>query len=299
MPKKKRQSTLSGFFCKPKPKDAEPAASAKRKREDDSPITPAQRKRMEDSRKLSLLRREAKEKGEKPPTKLPSDILTLPGTWADVLKNQPKSGHFIRLRKLLATEYVSKTIFPPKDLLFEAFKRCDFKNVRAVIVGQDPYHGPGQAHGLCFSVQNGVRIPPSLRNIYKELKTDFDGTFVPPTHGNLSKWADQGVLLLNTVLTVRKGQANSHRKKGWEEFTDAVIRVISEKKEGVVFLVWGRPAEKKTRLVMRRKHLVLTSSHPSPLGATKTAKPFIGCRHFTKANAYLKSKGKKEIDWQL
>lgn len=295
---KKTQSTLSGFF-KPKAKDAAPPAPKKRKLEDDSPITPEQRRRMEDSRKLAMMRLEAKKKGLKPPTKLPADILTLPGTWAEVLKDQAKSGHFQRLRKLLTSEYQNKVIFPPKKFLFEAFKRCDFKDVRVVIVGQDPYHGAGQAHGLCFSVQKGTRVPPSLRNIYKELKSDSEGLFVPPKHGDLSRWADQGVLLLNTVLTVRQGQANSHRKKGWEEFTDAVIRAISEKKEGVVFLCWGRPAEAKTRLVLRRKHCVLTSSHPSPLGATKTAKPFIGCRHFSKANAYLKSKGKKEIDWQL
>ncbi len=197
----------------------------------------------------------------------------------------------------LRKEYRSKTIYPEKTHIFEAFKRCDFANLKVVIIGQDPYHGPGQAHGLCFSVLRPVRPPPSLKNIYKELHADVG--FKMPTHGDLTKWSDQGVFLLNTALTVRKGQANSHKDCGWHKFTDAVIREIGRQKKGVVFLCWGRHAQSKVKIIDRRKHHVITSSHPSPLGATKTKEPFIGSRCFSRTNALLEKQGIEAVDWSL
>ena len=196
--------------------------------------------------------------------------------------------------------YRTKTVFPPRADIFAAFNETPWDNVRVVVIGQDPYHGTGQAHGLCFSVRRGNRVPPSLRNIYKELATDIPG-FTKPSHGFLSEWATQGVLLLNTVLTVQKATAYSHRKKGWETFTAAALRKLAREREGLVFLCWGSGAHKLADEcgVSPRKHLVLKSSHPSPLGATKTKSPFIGSRCFSKANAYLKERGLKEIDWRV
>jgi len=200
-------------------------------------------------------------------------------------------------------------VFPPAEETFAALNLTPLREVKVVIVGQDPYHGPGQAHGLCFSVKKGAAIPPSLRNIYKELSND-PGVDFPrggqmPTHGNLELWAKQGVLLLNAVLTVQKSKANSHKKKGWEEFTDEVIRVLLEKNErGLVFLLWGKPAAKKAHTVIDRagsksKYVILHSSHPSPLGAAKTNAPFLGSRCFGKANATLKEMGLDPIDWNV
>lgn len=185
-------------------------------------------------------------------------------------------------------------IYPPADQVFEAFRRTDFDQIKVVILGQDPYHGPDQAHGLCFSVQPGIRIPPSLVNIYKELASDIPG-FEIPNHGYLADWADQGVLLLNTVLTVNAGQAHSHASLGWETFTDKVIELINAEREGVVFLLWGSHAQKKGRHIDTSKHFVLKAPHPSPLSAHRG---FLGCRHFSQTNAILIEQGKSAIDWQ-
>jgi len=189
------------------------------------------------------------------------------------------------------------TIYPPLEDVFSALNLCPLKDVKCVIVGQDPYHQPGQGHGLAFSVRKGVTPPPSLRNIFKEAVDDVG--IIAPTHGNLESWARQGVLLLNTVLTVRKGEANSHAKLGWEEFTDVIINAINEKNESVVFLLWGSPAAKKASCVDETKHTVIRTSHPSPLGATKTISPFLGSRCFSRANEALVASGKAPIDWNV
>ncbi|HYF66956.1 MAG TPA: uracil-DNA glycosylase, partial [Ohtaekwangia sp.] len=180
----------------------------------------------------------------------------------------------------------------PGKEIFRAFDSCSFEDVKVVIIGQDPYHGPGQANGLCFSVRDGVRVPPSLQNIFKEIKLDLGKPI--PVSGDLGRWADQGVLLLNATLTVRGSSPGSHQKKGWEEFTDQIIRTISDEKEHVVFLLWGAYAQKKGEVIDRKKHLVLMSPHPSPFSADRG---FFGCKHFSKTNEYLRSKGLKEIDW--
>lgn len=187
-----------------------------------------------------------------------------------------------------------KVIFPPGPEIFAAFNHTPFNAVRVVILGQDPYHGPGQAHGLCFSVQPGVAVPPSLLNIYKEIERDLD--LPRPDHGCLLPWADRGVLLLNSVLTVERGRANAHQGKGWEGFTDAAIDALNREREGVVFLLWGSYAQKKGQLIDRRRHHVLTSVHPSPLSAYRG---FIGCGHFSASNRFLQSHGQPPVDWSL
>jgi len=200
--------------------------------------------------------------------------------------------YFQKLSAFVREEYQKYKIYPPGGKIFNAFDSCPFDQVKVVILGQDPYHGPNQANGLAFSVSNGVPIPPSLKNIYKELKADLG--VEPPGHGNLERWAHQGVLLLNATLTVRRGAAGSHQGKGWELFTDAVLRILSEQQEGLVFILWGAYAKRKGALIDRSKHYVIESAHPSPLSATSG---FFGSRPFSKANAYLESKGKKPIDW--
>ena len=187
-----------------------------------------------------------------------------------------------------------KIVFPPPRQIFAALDATPFDAVKVVILGQDPYHGPGQAHGLCFSVQPGVPVPPSLRNMYAELQRDLG--FVPPRHGCLTRWAEQGVLLLNAVLTVEQGLAGSHQGKGWEGFTDSVIEALNREREHLVFMLWGSYAQAKGRLIDRRRHLVLTAPHPSPLSAHRG---FIGCGHFSKANAYLVEHGMAPVDWTL
>ncbi|GMV29240.1 MAG: uracil-DNA glycosylase 2 [Rhodanobacteraceae bacterium] len=187
-----------------------------------------------------------------------------------------------------------KVVFPPPRQIFAALDATPFEAVKIVILGQDPYHGPGQAHGLCFSVQPGVAVPPSLRNMYAELQRDLG--FVPPRHGCLTHWAEQGVLLLNAVLTVEQGLAGSHQGKGWEGFTDSVIEALNREREHLVFMLWGSYAQAKGRLIDRRRHLVLTAPHPSPLSAHRG---FIGCGHFSKANAYLVEHGMAPVDWTL
>jgi len=187
-----------------------------------------------------------------------------------------------------------KVVYPPDADVFNAFKLTQLETLKVVILGQDPYHGPNQSHGLCFSVLKGNKIPPSLRNIYKELAADIRN-FEPPSHGDLSHWAEQGVLLLNTVLTVEQAQAHSHKKIGWEQFTDGVISTINRECENLIFLLWGAPAQKKSALIDEKRHTILTAVHPSPLSAYRG---FFGCKHFSKTNQILNSQGKQAIDWQ-
>ena len=216
--------------------------------------------------------------------------------WHVALQKHWKSSSFSSLAKFVAKERnnIPNQIFPPAEETFASLNMTPLNSVKVVIIGQDPYHGPGQGHGLCFSVRRGVAIPPSLRNIYKEV---YGVNKVAPKHGNLQSWANQGVLLLNTVLTVKSGQANSHKNRGWEVFTDEVVRVLNRKKEGLVFLLWGRPSQEKGKCINRSKHVVITSSHPSPLGASKTKEPFLGSNCFERANEALVKRGKEPIDW--
>lgn len=213
-------------------------------------------------------------------------------SWKEVLKDEFEKPYFKILTDFVRKEYQTQTVYPPAKLIFNAFDLCPFDKVKVVIIGQDPYHGPGQAHGLCFSVNDGIDVPPSLVNIYKEIKEDLG--IEPPASGNLERWAKQGVLLLNATLTVRARTAGSHQNKGWEEFSDRVIKELSEKRKDVVFMLWGSYAQKKGAIIDTKKHCVLTSVHPSPLSAYRG---FLGCKHFSKANEYLKSKGLAEICW--
>jgi uracil-DNA glycosylase len=215
-------------------------------------------------------------------------------SWKEALKNEFAASYFASLKEFLLEEKIKFTIYPPGKLVFNAFDQTPFDNVRVVILGQDPYHSPGQAHGLCFSVPPGVAHPPSLMNIYKELKNDL-GIQIP-RHGNLEKWAQQGVLLLNATLTVRANQAGSHQGKGWEQFTDSVIKKISEERAGIVFLLWGKYAQAKETLIDQNKHYILKAAHPSPLSAYNG---FIGCRHFSKTNDLLIRHGLQPIDWKV
>lgn len=222
-------------------------------------------------------------------------MLKLENSWKKHLNGELDKSYMVELKEFLADEAkAGKTIYPNDESIFNAFNTTPLDDVKVVIIGQDPYHGAAQAHGLSFSVQRGVKIPPSLMNIYKELKDDIN--FELPDHGELTKWAKQGVLLLNSSLTVEHAKAGSHRKKGWEIFTDKVIEVLNTEKENLVFLLWGSPAQKKAGIVDIDKHLVLKSPHPSPLSAYRG---FLGCKHFSQTNEYLKSVGKNEIDWSL
>ncbi|MFP4367590.1 MAG: uracil-DNA glycosylase [bacterium] len=215
-------------------------------------------------------------------------------TWKELLKDQFNAAYFLELKKFLLKEKEKQRIYPPGKEIFKAFNLTPPGKVRVVILGQDPYHGNGQAHGLCFSVRHGVNPPPSLKNIFKELKDDLDMPL--PAHGNLENWAHQGVLLLNATLTVRAGQAGSHQNRGWERFTDAAITALSLEFSGIVFLLWGRYAQAKEALIDLDKHHVLKASHPSPFSAFNG---FFGCRHFSKANKILVSQGKDPVDWTL
>ncbi|MBD8487552.1 uracil-DNA glycosylase [Echinicola sp. CAU 1574] len=214
------------------------------------------------------------------------------GGWKEKLADEFDKPYFESLVNFVKSEYQNKHIYPKGSDIFNAFDQCPFDQVKVVILGQDPYHGPGQAHGLSFSVQESVPFPPSLMNIFKELKSDLN---VPvPAHGNLERWAKQGVLLLNATLTVEAHKAGSHQKRGWEEFTDAVIRKLAEEKEGLVFMLWGAYAKKKAAFISDAKHLKLYAPHPSPLSAHRG---FLGCGHFSKTNTYLREKGLPEIEW--
>ena len=215
--------------------------------------------------------------------------------WLEQLKPEFEQDYMQQLRAFLRARSKAKAhIYPAAKNIFAAFDHTPFEQVRVVIIGQDPYHGPGQAHGLCFSVMPGTTVPPSLQNIYRELHTDIG--FTPPQHGCLLPWAGQGVLLLNAVLTVERGQAGAHQNRGWERFTDAAITALNKHRDGLVFLLWGSYAQRKGSIVDAQRHLVLKAPHPSPLSAHRG---FFGCRHFSQANAWLKSHGHAEIDWQL
>jgi uracil-DNA glycosylase len=213
-------------------------------------------------------------------------------SWKKRLNPEFEKSYFVELTDFLKQEFKHNVIYPPGKLIFNAFDKCSFDNVKVVIIGQDPYHGPGQANGLCFSVNDGVKHPPSLKNIFKEIADDIGKPI--PVSGNLERWAQQGVLLLNATLTVRANTAGSHQNKGWEEFTDEVIRLVSEEKSSIVFILWGSYAQKKGAIIDTKKHLVLKAAHPSPFSAHNG---FFGCKHFSKTNEYLKNLGKTEIEW--
>lgn len=213
-------------------------------------------------------------------------------SWKELLRDEFSKAYFASLAAFVKQEYQSKTVYPKGSHIFNAFTLCPVPQTRVVILGQDPYHGPGQAHGLSFSVQEGIPFPPSLVNIFKELKSDLGLPF--PPHGNLEKWAKQGVLLLNATLTVAANKAGSHQKKGWEQFTDQVVARLAEEREGLVFMLWGAYAQKKAQIIPDGRHLKLYAPHPSPLSAHRG---FLGCRHFSKANEYLKKRGEAPIHW--
>ncbi len=221
-------------------------------------------------------------------------MVNIGNEWDLILKDLFESAVYASIRAFLKQEYSTQIIYPPMHDIFNAFKFTPYNSVKAVILGQDPYHGEGQAHGLCFSVKKGIKPPPSLVNIYKEIKDDLG--FEMPNHGCLTKWAEQGVLLLNTTLTVRENHANSHSKCGWQEFTDEVIKLLSKRHEPMVFLLWGANARSKKQLIDKSKHLILECAHPSPLSAFNG---FFGCKHFSKTNEFLISHGQTAIDWQI
>lgn len=221
-------------------------------------------------------------------------MVNIGNEWDELLADEFKKDYYRQLRQFLISEYNSRTIYPPMNDIFNALKATSYSDVKAVILGQDPYHGAGQAHGMCFSVKKGTPPPPSLQNIFKEIHDEL-GLPIPP-HGELTAWAKSGVLLLNTVLTVREGLANSHRGHGWEILTDRVIELLNERDTPIVFLLWGGNARAKAKLITNPKHLVLQCAHPSPLSAYNG---FFGCGHFIKANEFLKSNGMEPIDWRI
>jgi len=222
---------------------------------------------------------------------MPAEV-KIADSWKRKLDEEFEKEYFAQLTHFVKNEYQTQVVYPPGKEIFRAFDCCSFDDVKVVIIGQDPYHGAGQANGLCFSVRDGVPQPPSLQNIFKEIRHDLGKPI--PAWGDLERWARQGVLLLNATLTVRASSPGSHQNKGWETFTDAVIKIISDEKSNVVFLLWGAYAQKKGEVIDRSRHLVLMSAHPSPFSANRG---FFGCKHFSKANEYLRSKGLKEIDW--
>jgi uracil-DNA glycosylase len=214
--------------------------------------------------------------------------------WNELLKDEFRKRYYVNLREYLKQEYEAFSVFPDMNSIFNALKLTAYKDVKAVILGQDPYHEPGQAHGLCFSVQKGTRRPPSLENIFKELIDDTG--IIPPNHGDLTSWAKDGVLLLNTVLTVRQGMANSHRGRGWEFFTDKVIELLNNRTEPIVFILWGMNARNKAQLLTNPIHKLLTSAHPSPLSAHNG---FFGCRHFSATNIFLEENNRPQVNWKI
>ena len=214
--------------------------------------------------------------------------------WKELFQQEEQKEYYRKLMQFLDEEYAHRTIYPPREDLFTCFTSCPFEAVKVVILGHDPYHQPYQAHGLCFSVRKGVQIPRSLKNIYKELKSDMN--IDAPSHGCLTDWTKQGVFLMNTVMSVREGQAASHKKKGWETFTDTVISALNEQEKGIVFVLWGSHAQKKAELITGRQHRILMSAHPSPLSASRG---FFGSRPFSTVNRYLEEMGRTPIDWRL
>ena len=221
-------------------------------------------------------------------------MITMGNDWDQVLAGEFEKEYYLKLREFLAAEYENQQIYPPKADIFNALKYSSYSGTKVVIIGQDPYHQPGQAHGLCFSVNKGVKIPPSLVNIYKELQADLGIT--PPDHGYLADWAKQGVLLLNATLTVRDSQPNSHKNKGWEIFTDRVIQLLNERETPMVFILWGANAKAKEELITNPAHMILTGAHPSPLSAYNG---FFGGQYFSRANRFLEATGQQAIDWKL
>ena len=221
-------------------------------------------------------------------------MVNIGNEWDVLLKDEFEKEYYTELRKFLVQEYNHYVIYPNMYDIFNALRYTSYSNVKVVLLGQDPYHGENQAHGLCFSVKKGVPQPPSLKNIFKELKDDLGCEI--PNHGELTKWANEGVLLLNTVLTVRQGQANSHANKGWEKLTDRIIEILNDRKEPIVFLLWGRNAQNKSKLITNPNHFILKCAHPSPLSAYNG---FYGCKHFSKTNEFLVNNHTKPIDWQI
>ena len=221
-------------------------------------------------------------------------MVVLGNSWDKLLADEFGKDYYQNLRKKLAEEYRTRTVYPAMENIFNALKYTSYEDVKVLILGQDPYHGPGQAHGLCFSVQKGVQKPPSLKNMFKELESDLG--IVAPSHGCLTDWAKQGILLLNTVLTVREGEPNSHKGLGWTIFTDRIIELLNDREEPVIFVLWGRNAIDKLPLITNSRHYVLTAAHPSPLSASRG---FLGCKHYSKINEILCSMGKRPIDWKI
>ncbi|KAK3094407.1 hypothetical protein FSP39_001334 [Pinctada imbricata] len=254
-------------------------------KKDATPLSPEQKKKIEENRCAALAKLNSK--------KTDGLLINVGTSWYNALEPEFSKPYFTELSKFVASERSKKTIYPPADQVFSWTNYGDIKEVKVVILGQDPYHGPKQAHGLCFSVQKGVTPPPSLENMYKELTTDIEG-FKHPRHGTLIGWAKQGVLLLNACLTVRAHEANSHKDKGWEKLTDAVISWLNKNSIGIVFMLWGAYAQKKGAFIDKKRHHVLKSVHPSPLSAHRG---FIGCKHFSQCNELLKKDGRKPIDW--
>ncbi len=216
----------------------------------------------------------------------------IPASWQKCLEAEFSKPYFEQLLAFIADEYASAEVFPPRSELFAALEKCPLESVKVVIIGQDPYHDVGQAHGLCFSVADGIKIPPSLVNIFKEIERDLQ--IAPPSSGNLERWAEQGVLMLNAVLSVRAHQAASHAKHGWEKFTDAIVQTVAQRRTGVVYMLWGKYAQTKCAMVDPTKNLILQSVHPSPLSAYRG---FLGCGHFSAANSYLEQQGQKPVEW--
>lgn len=221
-------------------------------------------------------------------------MIQIGNDWDAVLKEEYGKEYFMKLQEFLAEERQTHMVYPPEKDVFNALKYSSLADTKVVIFGQDPYHEPGQAHGMCFSVNKGIAVPPSLINIYKEIETDLG--IKPPSHGYLADWAGQGVLLLNTVLTVRRGEANSHRGKGWETFTDRVTEALNEREKPMVFILWGANAREKAKLITNKEHMIITGAHPSPLSAWKG---FFGGRYFSKANRFLEITGQTPINWEL
>eukprot|EP00656_Telonema_subtile_P021530 TRINITY_DN22569_c0_g1_i1.p1 TRINITY_DN22569_c0_g1~~TRINITY_DN22569_c0_g1_i1.p1 ORF type:complete len:320 (-),score=78.61 TRINITY_DN22569_c0_g1_i1:43-1002(-) len=299
------QQTLMGFLKKgdkggeKRPReDAAAGEGAPAGETSKSSLTEAQKAAIEE-KKMEALAKRAKIVAAASESEFTSQIHP---SWVEALHGEFQKPYFQKLQHFVAAERAKhpNKIFPEPQSVFSAFQHCPLDDVKVVIIGQDPYHGPKQAHGLCFSIEDSsnCKFPPSLRNVYKELEGDNDVDFSTPSplHGNLTKWAEQGVLLLNAVMTVRKAEANSHKGQGWEKFTDAVVSAINSKKEGVVFLLWGKPAQTKGAKLNKSKHKVLTSVHPSPLSASRG---WFGCQHFSKCNKILTEQGQEPINWQV
>ncbi|XP_057308330.1 uracil-DNA glycosylase-like [Hydractinia symbiolongicarpus] len=286
-----KQKNIASFFTKPgkrssdnKNNDDTPSSKKTKTNLDTSPpLSPDQRKRIEENKKEALKKLEHNAQ----------QGIDMGHSWKVALQSEFTKPYFQKLQDFLIAERKRATIYPPEKHVYSWTRFCDIQDLKVVILGQDPYHGPNQAHGLCFSVQIGVPAPPSLVNMYKELASDISG-FKKPDHGHLVGWAKQGVLLLNACLTVEASKPNSHKDKGWEKFTDATVKYINDNLNNVVFILWGGYAQKKGKFLNKSRHLVLTGVHPSPLSAHRG---FFGCKHFSKANEYLKKNRNKEIDW--